>query len=85
MIQNIGCQILGIFTTEHLGCDSLLAMLSLLLLAMVKPSRNGHTIFMVLRMVELTHDWSIGLHNDETPEKCNLWLQLVISKLLLFS
>lgn len=45
MIQNFGCQILGIFTTEHLGCDLLLVMLSLLLLEMVKPSRNGQTIF----------------------------------------
>jgi hypothetical protein len=27
MIQNIGCQILGISTTDHLGCEFLVAML----------------------------------------------------------
>lgn len=34
-------------------------------------------------MVELTHDW-FGPPNDENTKQCNLWRQLVISKLPVF-
>lgn len=51
------------------------------MLEMVKPGRNG---LIFCAAMDGTYDWYIGLPNDD-PKKCNLWLQLVISKHPMFS
>ena len=71
MIQNIGCQILGIFTIEHLGCD-FASHVIFLIIGIGEAMQNWTTVFCVAEMTGLTLDWSIGLPNDEIPKKCNL-------------